>query len=519
MGSRLIRWHSALAVTAIFSIAVVLVLRVAHEPFIRSLIVAGVNFVAPFFALAWLLSSLRHITSRRFRQSWSFVFLSVLSFILGNIYWTYSALIRHAMPSPTWNDLFFLASYVFLWIGLLLHSGRSAHDPLDRLIYATDILVTIGAAASIAVQLSFPSLIAAENTNVLLRLQGLAYPLVALVTLICICLMLQQAVPRALEAPRALLVVGIGLLLAGGTWLAYLILTGPETTPYLCQSLWPAGFLLCAVAALWEGDVYLRSAGQPFEVDPLPTVSGLLVSLSLVLAAMLLSVRNFATPDTLEPRYMFFALVSLCVLIALVMVRQLLTFERNRALYLTLRDLYAKMTWSAATDPLTGIVNHGYFMERLEIELQRAQRYGHPLALLFIDLDFFKQINDTYGHHAGDQVLQMVAVTLQHGVRESDLVGRYGGEEFVVMLPETDIEQARNLADRLRQALAAMHLPTVSMRTITMSCGVAAYPAVAESMESLLTAADQAMYRAKEAGRDCVITAGSSPVYLAAAHN
>jgi len=513
MGSRLIRWHYALAVSAIFGIVMALLVRVTHDASLRNMIVTGANFLASCVAIYWVFTCLRAAGTGRYRRSWAFIFLSLITFILGEIYWTHNVLSWHTIPPLSWNDLFFLVSYLLLGLGLLLHYGQTSNERLEKLIYATDIVILLGATVSIAVQLSFPSLITAEGATLLSLIQGLAYPVVALGILICICLMLRQAVPRILEAPRALLVLGIGLLL-GGTWLAYLILNGADMPVYLCQSLWSVGFLLCAIAALWEGDVYQQSAGQPFEVDPLPTVSSLLVSMTLVLGAMLLSIRGYANPDTLEPKHMFFALISLAVLIALVLVRQLLTFERNRALYRTLNELYAQMSWNAATDPLTGIVNHGYFMERLEIELQRSQRYGRSLALLFLDLDHFKLVNDTYGHHIGDEVLKAFARTLQNGVRECDLVGRYGGEEFIVLLPETELDQARNLALRLRQALTTMELPDASMSPVTMSCGIAAYPGNADTMEALLAEADRAMYRAKEAGRDRVVTAGPPASYL-----
>ena len=521
MGTRLVRWQWALLITAAFSVTAVVVLRMAPDMRYRDLIAAAINFVSPFFALSWLFSGLRHIPVRRYRRSWSFFFCSVLAFIAGNVYWTYSVLWRHIIPSPSGNDLFFLVSYIFLWIGLLLHSGQESQQPIQKLITATDLCIAVCAAASIAVQLSFPSLIFVEGTPLIAQLHALAYPLVALMTLVCISLMLSHAVPRALEGPRALLVAGIGLLMAGGTWLAYLILANPESAPYLCQSLWPAGFLLCGVAAIWEGTLYQRLAGRPFEVDPFPTNTGMFVSLALMATAILLSLRNVANPDIPpDPRYQNFVLVSMVVLITLIAVRYLLTSEANRALYLALHDLYAKMTWNAATDALTGIINHGYFVERLEIELQRAQRYHHSLSLIFMDLDHFKQINDTYGHHAGDQVLQQVALSLQQGIRETDLVARYGGEEFVILLPETDPAQARALAERLQQevALAHVRVPGKAAIPITMSCGVASMPQMANSAEELLTAADQAMYRAKRAGRNRVMVARTTlPTPLAGA--
>jgi diguanylate cyclase (GGDEF)-like protein len=170
------------------------------------------------------------------------------------------------------------------------------------------------------------------------------------------------------------------------------------------------------------------------------------------------------------------------------------------------------------TDPKTGILNMRGWSESAERALERTARSGDQLALLMVDLDHFKWINDTYGHPAGDDVLRKVAQTLDEVTRPSDLVGRFGGEEFLVLLPDIDEEAAGDAAERIRIAIAKLHIVTTDKRgdpaTIadrTASIGVARYPRHGDTLERLLQSADAAVYAAKENGRDRVGFAPDPP--------
>jgi len=156
---------------------------------------------------------------------------------------------------------------------------------------------------------------------------------------------------------------------------------------------------------------------------------------------------------------------------------------------------------------VTQLLNRRALVDRLTHELERARRYTTPLALLMVDLDHFKDINDTHGHLVGDEALREVARLLQGAVRTVDLVGRYGGEEFVIVLPETNPEGAVAFAERLREKVAhhdfaSEILPSLK---ITVSIGVAAFPApTIDSVDDLFARSDEALYRAKAAGRNLV---------------
>src|SRR5918911_1540285 len=163
---------------------------------------------------------------------------------------------------------------------------------------------------------------------------------------------------------------------------------------------------------------------------------------------------------------------------------------------------------AAFTDHLTGLANRRRFERQLEREVSRTQRYGRPFCLLLLDIDNFKQVNDTYGHEAGDEVIRRLALTLQAGTRGIDLAARIGGEEFAVILPETDFEGGMEVAERLRLAIKAAEIPTAGQ--ITASFGVAEFPLSAQTGRELFTVADAAMYEAKRMGRDRVGQAAES---------
>ena len=167
--------------------------------------------------------------------------------------------------------------------------------------------------------------------------------------------------------------------------------------------------------------------------------------------------------------------------------------------------LTGQLQLMATTDVLTGLPNRRSLMAAMEQEVARAQRSGRPLSLALLDVDRFKAINDAHGHPAGDAVLQAVADELRKVTRAGDLLGRFGGEEFAIVMPETNLKQARWACERLRKALGKriMHYPNGTAGHITISSGVALLVG-GEDCDHLISRADRALYQAKEDGRDLV---------------
>lgn len=170
--------------------------------------------------------------------------------------------------------------------------------------------------------------------------------------------------------------------------------------------------------------------------------------------------------------------------------------------------LLDRMTELARTDDLTGLANRRVLIERLDEEVERSQRYGNDLSVLLLDLDDFKQVNDRFGHQVGDEVLRNLGALLEEQIRDSDVVGRYGGEEFGAILPQTGVEESLELAERiLGQVRRESFESDGNQFSVTCSIGVAEHEESDGDGDDLLRRADEALYRAKDAGRNRVVHA------------
>ena len=192
------------------------------------------------------------------------------------------------------------------------------------------------------------------------------------------------------------------------------------------------------------------------------------------------------------------------VLLAVILVAGFITvrgvrLERERY------RLEERLTQMATTDALTGVANYHHFWSKARKEFQRQQRYQNPLAVLLLDVDHFKKVNDTYGHPTGDRVLRALARACEQSLRRTDVFGRLGGEEFAAVLVETGPQEAREVAERLRQSLAQMEIPSERGKVrITVSVGVTSAKGSDPSMEAVMSRVDKCLYRAKNNGRNRV---------------
>lgn len=188
------------------------------------------------------------------------------------------------------------------------------------------------------------------------------------------------------------------------------------------------------------------------------------------------------------------------------LVSRLQVFADQAAIAIENANLYAEVQRLATLDALTNVYNRRSLFELGEREFERARRYQLSLSAILLDIDHFKKVNDTYGHTVGDQVLSGIALAISRNIREIDVFGRYGGEEFVVLLPQADTPAARDVAERLRILVAELVFTSGRERlSVTISLGVSGIAEDVPSLSALIDRADQAMYAAKQAGRNCVM--------------
>ena len=180
---------------------------------------------------------------------------------------------------------------------------------------------------------------------------------------------------------------------------------------------------------------------------------------------------------------------------------------KKKAYLDSLHEGYESAVHSAITDKLTGLYNQAYFKHFLDFEIKRSVRQKTPVTLFMLDVDDFKQYNDSLGHLAGDGILMELGELIRAKIRDSDLAARYGGEEFAVVLSNTDINEAVKSAERIRQIIhnhTFSHMKSLPSKKLSMSVGVAVYPSDAGSVEELIQKADSALYRAKKEGKNRV---------------
>jgi diguanylate cyclase (GGDEF)-like protein len=263
------------------------------------------------------------------------------------------------------------------------------------------------------------------------------------------------------------------------------LLTYPGPNAWLMRPQLAAVAVACAIAfgvlntclvavAAWLADQDARLADMLWDrermlLDLTETCVGILVTIACALSALLLAV---ALPPV---------------------------FLLQRSL------LHAQLKAQARTDPKTGVLNAGAWQGEAALAIARAQRRGEQLAVLLADVDHFKKVNDTHGHLTGDAVLKTLAQEIRQQVRESDLVGRFGGEEFVILLPDTTVEEACHVAERIRRGACVVKVLTArAFVGVTVSIGIAALGSHGTDLFELLAASDLALYRAKNTGRDRV---------------
>lgn len=472
-------------------------------------------------------------TAKRVCLAWSLLTLGIALYTSGQAIWT-SYDVRmpsFQVPFPGLYDVGFVGAYPFLLVGTLLLT-RKNRAAVGRTRLILDSLSVIGAALALSWFFLLGPTIAKFSGSIGADVLSVYFPahdlfLVAVVTL----LMFSPLASREQQSMFVRLCAGLLSLAITDTLLGFLSLSPAGfNTGTLQDMLWPLSMQLIGLAAV----EYSRSVAREQEkhsrtVEPSSLLTSGHVSRELMLLQTIAPFVLSLTASTvlltvITPHGGAIAVqssLSALALIVIVIIRQALTVVENTWLRMQIQGelivsqhALAGKQLEAMTDAITGLPNHRAVMSRIDEELARCTRTQVPCAILFLDLDHFKRVNDTWGHRAGDAVLREVASRLRHVLRLEDCVGRYGGEEFAIVLTDSDIEDARQTAERLRCAISAEpciwqaddEASPISI-AITVSIGLATSTFHGMTREQLVERADHAMYRAKQSGRNRVCIA------------
>jgi diguanylate cyclase (GGDEF)-like protein len=480
--------------------------RYASDVATRQSILFIACVVGALLACWAILTSWQHFSTRRERQGWGALGSFMLLIVLGEyLRLFYRFTLARPDAFPTWADPAFLLAYLPLLVIVIRLAGMRVQERCGRMAILLEICIGTLALLTLLWYLSIgPFWKTHDGLGWGGRLLMLAYPALDLLLLVGVATMLSRDLRSMLLLKISLLIAAVLLALPNMPLAIASALPAHHSAGKLLMA-WPVAFVLFGVAAFVQSHLLpapLHQANAPSPSTSRWSVVGLYGAVALAGIAML----------TIFPETYHLSLIDLGLLIGIVAVfilialRLWVNLDENRRLYQQLQEAYEDMANLAHTDPLTQMANHRVFQERLEEEITRADRYDSPLALIFADLDHFKRINDTYGHQVGDAVLKKVGATIKRQARASDQAYRYAGEEFVVLLPETTLNKAMILAERIRQSVERLHmrLEDGEVLHLTISLGVSAYPQPSTSMQSLIRDADTAMYDAKEHGRNGV---------------
>ncbi len=455
----------------------------------------GNLFFFPVFALSAALALRAAARDRARRASWMWFGLGQLGWLIGQGIYSSLQLLEHVQPYPSLADAFYLTLIPCFIAGLLL-LNRAPIPRAQRPILTLDTLIIVCALAGAYWTVAIAQSVQDNHGSRFALAVGLAYPLadllmIALLVVLCVWRPAQFAAPNTLALTGGL----VFFLLAD---VLYQISTtaGTYAIAHPMDTLWTIG------AALFGAATALRGAQPaPDPTRPAPLVrawlrcaeaSQLALPYAALLMMLVLALTHYRDTSSVGQGI---TLVTFLV-VALSSGRQLLTQHAARRLQRHL-DVQAKH------DPLTGLVNRAHLMQRLQGAITHAAHSAQLVAVLFVDLDRFKSVNDTYGHAAGDALLRDVAARLQDAVRDRDIVARQGGDEFVVVLTGIEASEVTDrVAQRLLRDLSAPFTVSGDSVSISASIGITLCPTEASTASDALKNADAAMYEAKRRGRN-----------------
>ena len=482
-----------------------------------------ISIVCPLISGTFCLKgSFRHLKpahADRARQTCRFspVLLGVsgIVFAFGQMIWLGQILVTQKMPDyPSLPHIIGLLPFLPLTVGVLLLPTRSI-SPLLRLRILLDSLIIMTAVTTLCYYFVLAPLLVKGDGTLQAKLVGGAYPALGLLLMFCVLVVALRSGEYILRP--VLIFLGLATILQFGADVMHLYeLLYHDYNEFSIANvgLILFGFLLiCAaqtVNVLLNKDA-IGGQGQMQRDDGMSTEARWKIVLPsiLVLVFSLLICMIWLRGDQSFPGQIIIVYIGGAIVLILMLLRQFLTMYQIDSLQgkieaknNSLNMLNTQLVKLATTDALTDLPNHRALAEKLDKSLKQARKTGGACSVIFMDLDHFKATNDCYGHLMGDTVLRCFAQVVRAMVRADDMVGRWGGEEFVAILPGIGSEEAIQIAERIRVAVHQQVSNQASVIGLTCSLGVAAYPEDASEREDLISHADRAMYAAKRLGRD-----------------
>jgi len=429
---------------------------------------------------------------------------TILCYVIGQIIWTLNENVLHvAVLFPSWADAGYLGSYIFALLAILLlpHQRRSL---TSRTRIAFDAVIAMIGVVTLSWYFVLGPTIMHETGSAPGRLLGTAYPLSNLVLIFCLILLTGRNSAPAMRPVNLLLFLAFAVITITNTIYDYQQLHGLYMTGSLLDLGWPLGYLLLGLAARalyllpQQGSQAVAQEKENEQTSEQNKLWQILIPYVWVPTIGILLLFIWRRGE--HSMMVMGVVVGIVLLLSLLLMRQLVAIRELHALYANndaLATTNMQLEIQATHDALTGLPNRTFLQRRLEQEAQIAQESNIPAALLLLDLDRFKEVNDTLGHTVGDLLLQKIGHRLQSHLRPTDLIARLGGDEFAIVLPATDAAGAIQTARTLLGALDAPTLVDDHAFAIGGSIGIALIPEHGYDVTTLLRCADVAMYVAK----------------------
>jgi two-component system cell cycle response regulator len=442
--------------------------------------------------------------------------LGIFLFALGDGVWAwYEQVLGRESPFPSVADIAYLTAYPCLLLGILLLPAARVRGA-GRIKAALDGALVVLVAGTFSWHFLLVPTFTSSDASAWATALGVAYPAADVLLIACLMLLSARAGAARQMHTLGLVTVGLATVVLADTVFDYLTLRGGYATGNFITDLgWLGGYLLIILGATsWQdhlaqaGAVSVPAAEARVVARPARVWIALLPYVVLPpLGMLVIHIWRTSTSGLAEQGVLYGSMAA----VACVLARQLLALLENGRLQTETAAYAQRLEQLATTDPLTELPNHRATIAALEREVERAQRTARPFVALFIDLDHFKALNDAYGHSAGDSVLREFAAVARGTLRSMDVFGRWGGEEFLAILPETDAAAAAGAAERLRAAVASHRFAVGGGIHLTCSVGLAEW-APPDSADQLVAAADGALYAAKHLGRNQIRAADDPAV-------